>query len=251
MEVRKINSNKIRLDSLLVERGLVKSRQHAQALIMGGKVSAGGRVITKAGAATDPGSEINISEDLPYVGRGGKKLEGALDGFNIDVGGLTVMDVGASTGGFTDCLLKMGAAKVHAVDVGRGLMDFRLRSDGRVHLIEGRNIRYLGAEEVGEKVDMACIDVSFISLKKVIPRVKEFLKPSGRVLALIKPQFEVGRFEVGKGGVVRDGEKHRRVIEDIESFSVKEGLTPLGVVESQVKGRKGNKEFWLYLSCGA
>ena len=240
-------AKKVRIDILLAEKGLVESRQKAQALIMGGKVAVNGAVISKAGQGVSPESEIFIKEGLPYVSRGGLKLEGALDNFKVDVRGLTVMDVGASTGGFTDCLLKRGAKRVHAIDVGKGLIDFKLRNDDRVHLIEGRNIRYLKVEEVGEPVDIAVIDVSFISLKKVIPNVKEFLKPGGGILALIKPQFEVGKGEVGKGGVVRDPEKHRAVIEGVKSFSVEQGLKPLGVSESPIKGAKGNREFWLYL----
>jgi len=240
-------AKKVRIDILLAEKGLVESRQKAQALIMGGKVAVNGAVISKAGQGVSPESEIFIKEGLPYVSRGGLKLEGALDNFKVDVRGLTVMDVGASTGGFTDCLLKRGAKRVHAIDVGKGLIDFKLRNDERVHLIEGRNIRYLKVEEVGEPVDIAVIDVSFISLKKVIPNVKEFLKPGGGILALIKPQFEVGKGEVGKGGVVRDLEKHRAVIEGVKSFSVEQGLKPLGVSESPIKGAKGNREFWLYL----
>ncbi len=240
-------SGKVRIDVLLVERGFTRSRQRAQALIMAGRVTVGGVVIDKAGTPVDPEGEVGIKEELPFVSRGGLKLEGALDGFGIDVKELTVMDVGSSTGGFTDCLLKRGAARVFAVDVGRGLMDYGLRSDERVHLLEGRNIRHLSEEEVGEKVDLAVIDVSFISLMKVIPKVKEFLKPRGRVLALVKPQFEVGRKEVGKGGIVKDPAKHRAAVDGIKAFSEAEGFRVLGETESPIRGAKGNREFWLYL----
>lgn len=243
--VKKIG--KIRIDRLIVEKGLAESLQKAQALIMAGMVAADRVVVTKAGMEVSPASEIIIKERRPYVGRGGLKLEAALVGFNIDVKGLTVVDVGASTGGFTDCLLKRGVKLVHAVDVGKGLMDIRLRSDSRIHLLEGKNVRYLKKEEVGEKVDVAVIDVSFISLSKVIPVVKGFLKPGGRILALIKPQFELGKGEVGKGGVVRDPEKHREAVEGIKSFSTGEGLKPIGVLESPIRGAKGNREFWLNL----
>ncbi|MBI5559768.1 MAG: TlyA family RNA methyltransferase [Deltaproteobacteria bacterium] len=239
---------KIRIDRLLFEKGLAQSRHKAQALIMAAAVSVDGVLVTKAGTPVSPESAISIKEQFPYVGRGGLKLEGALDNFGIDVRGLTFMDVGASTGGFTDCLLKRGARRVHAVDVGRGLMDSKLRGDERVHLIEERTIRYLREEEVGEKVDCAVIDVSFISLTKVIPRVKEFLKPGATILALVKPQFEVGKGSVGKGGVVRDPEKHKSVIERLKSFSLGQGLKPIGVCESPVRGAKGNREFWLYLA---
>jgi 23S rRNA (cytidine1920-2'-O)/16S rRNA (cytidine1409-2'-O)-methyltransferase len=239
---------KVRIDKLLTKRGVVESRQKAQALIMAGKVLVGGGVVEKAGTEVDRESLITIKEDLPYVSRGGLKLEGALDSFKISVRGLTVLDVGASTGGFTDCLLTGGAKGVIAVDVGRGLLDWALRKDERVRVFEGRNIRYLDQAEVGEKVDMAVIDVSFISLTKVLPKVKEFLKKKGKVLALIKPQFEVGKGEVGKGGIVKDPEKHRRVVEGLETFSKDLGLSPLGVSESPIKGAKGNIEFWLYLT---
>jgi 23S rRNA (cytidine1920-2'-O)/16S rRNA (cytidine1409-2'-O)-methyltransferase len=242
-----MKEKKIRLDMLVVERGLAGSRTKAQALIMAGEVEVEGKITDKPGHLISPAALVAIKEKLPYVSRGGVKLEGAIEDFNIDVCGLTVMDVGASTGGFTDCLLKRGAKKVHAIDVGRGLMDARLRRDPRVSLLEGRNIRYLSEEEIGEKVDLAVADVSFISLKKVIPALKGFLKDGGRLLTLIKPQFEVGIGEVGKGGIVKDPEKHRKVIEELKGFSISEGFSVLGVTESPVKGAKGNKEFWLHL----
>jgi 23S rRNA (cytidine1920-2'-O)/16S rRNA (cytidine1409-2'-O)-methyltransferase len=238
---------KVRIDKLLTDRGLVRSRQKAQALIMARKVLVGGVVVDKAGTEVERDSLISLKEEFPYVSRGGIKLQGALDNFNINVEGLTAIDVGASTGGFTDCLLTRGVKGVIAIDVGRGLLDQRIREDERVRVLEGRNIRYLDPAEVGEKVDMVVIDVSFISLTKVLPRVKEFLKKKGKVLALIKPQFEVGKGEVGKGGVVKDPEKQRRVIESLKAFSQKLGLRPVGVFESPIKGAKGNREFWLYL----
>lgn len=243
----KEKKQKVRIDRLLTDRGLVESRHKAQALIMAGKVLVEGVVVDKAGTAVPSESAITIKEGLPYVSRGGLKLEGALDSFNIKVDGLKVLDCGSSTGGFTDCLLKKGAKGVVAVDVGRGLIDQRLRRDERVQLIEGRNVRYLEPREVGEVLDMAVVDLSFISLTKVLAVVKGFLKDGGTILALVKPQFEVGKGEVGKGGVVKDPEKHRRVIESIKTFSKGLGLRTLGECESPIKGAKGNKEFWLYL----
>ena len=238
---------KTRLDNLLVDRGLAASRTKAQALIMAGKVLVDGRLVDKAGKEVDPESEVTLKEGIPYVSRGGVKLAGFLDDFNLDVSGLVVLDVGASTGGFTDCLLQRGVSRVHAVDVGRGVVDLKLREDPRVHLLEGRNIRHLDPGEVGEEVDLAVIDVSFISLEKVLPVVKGFVKEGGRVLALVKPQFEVGKGEVGKGGIVRDPEKHRKVLERIEDFSRRIGLEPIARSESPIKGAKGNREFWVYM----
>ncbi len=238
---------KERLDKLLLEKGLVETREKARALILEGRVLVDGVPVDKAGKLVPEDSDIRIVEPLPYVSRGGVKLEGALRAFSIDVKGKKAMDIGASTGGFTDCLLKFGARKVYAVDVGYGLLDWKLRQDERVILLERRNIRYLDYQEVGEKVDLITIDVSFISLEKVIPKAMEFLKKGGIILALIKPQFEVGKGEVGKGGVVRDPEKHRKVIERLKTFSRSLGLRVKGVVESPLRGAKGNREFWLYL----
>lgn len=238
---------KKRLDSLIVEKGLIKSRERAKAVIMAGSVTVNGRVIDKPGVEVDENADIVIKEDLPYVSRGGVKLEGALNNFNIDVNGLVVMDVGASTGGFTDCLLKRGAKKIFAVDVGKGLLDWKLRNDERVKVIEEKNIRHLKFDDIGELVDMAAIDVSFISLKKVIPNVINFIKKDCTILALIKPQFEVGKGMVGKGGIVRDIEKQQSVIEDIKEFSISLGLDVKGVCESPIKGTKGNREFWIWL----
>ncbi|MFZ3073014.1 MAG: TlyA family RNA methyltransferase [Thermodesulfobacteriota bacterium] len=239
---------KVRLDMLLVELGLAESVLGALPIIMAGKVLVDGRVADKAGAEVLRESEVSIKEDSPFVGRGGLKLQGALKDFDITVSGLIAMDAGSSTGGFTDCLLKNGASRVYAVDVGKGLMDDSLRRDPRVCLMEGRNIRHLDAAEVGERIDIATIDVSFISLKKVIPKLKEFLKPDGRVLALIKPQFEAGKELVGKGGVVRDPLVHQAVVEDIKSFSEGAGFKVLGVSCSKITGAKGNAEFWIYLA---
>ncbi len=240
-------SKKMRLDEALLCRGLADSIETARGLVMSGSVSVRGHMVDKAGHAVAADSEITLKSKSPYVGRGGLKLAGLLDAEGFDPAGLTAIDVGSSTGGFTDCLLQRGAAKVHAVDVGVGIIDWRLRNDGRVHLLEGKNIRRLAPSEVGELVDIAVMDLSFISLKKVLPLMKGFVKRGGRVFALIKPQFEVARGEVGKGGVVRDAALQTRVVEDMRAFSLASGFRVLGIVESPVKGAKGNREFWIDL----
>ncbi|MBI1911947.1 MAG: TlyA family RNA methyltransferase [Deltaproteobacteria bacterium] len=239
---------KVRIDTLLFEKGLVGSRQKAQALIMAGKVLVNGEMVDKAGKEVNPESLITLKEEVPFVSRGGIKLTGALDKFNVVADGLVIMDVGSSTGGFTDCLLKRGAKKIFAIDVGKGILDISLRNDPRVCVLEEKNIRYMDFNEVGERVDMAVIDVSFISLEKVLPKVKEFLKEGGLVLALIKPQFEVGKGQVGKGGIVKDPEKHKAVIDRITEFAEGEGYKAIGHTESPITGAKGNKEFWILLS---
>ena len=241
---------KERLDKLLVEKGLVKSRERAKALIMAGKVLVDGKVIDKAGTSVPVDSKIELKgEDIPYVSRGGLKLETAIKEFDLKVDGFTCLDVGASTGGFTDCLLKHGAKKVYAVDVGRGQLDWKLRKDERVVSIEGFNARYLTEKEVPEKVDLAVIDVSFISLTKILPVVKNFLKPQAKIVALIKPQFELTKREVDRGkGVVRSPELHRKAIEKILSFSREIGLYPEDLTLSKPRGPKGNKEFLVLLS---
>ncbi|MEK7851041.1 MAG: TlyA family RNA methyltransferase, partial [Deltaproteobacteria bacterium] len=204
--------------------------------------------VEKAGEMVLADADIVLAgEDIPYVSRGGLKLEKALNEFNIDVTGKVAMDVGASTGGFTDCLLQRGAAKVYAIDVGYGQLDLKLRNDQRVVNIERQNIRYLERESIPEQVDIATIDASFISLTKVIPKVLEFLKGTGELIALIKPQFEVGKGEVGKGGVVRDEAKQTAVVENIRFFCEEIGLTVIGVVESPITGPKGNREFLIYI----
>lgn len=236
---------KVRLDRLLIQRGLVENPERAAAVIMAGKVLVRGNVIDKPGTGVQHDAEIILLKDSPYVGRGGLKLEGALNYFSIEVKDATVMDVGASTGGFTDCLLKKGARKVFAVDVGKGLLDWRLRNDKRVVVLEGKNIRYLAFKDIGERVDIAVIDVSFISLEKVIPKVKGFLKNKGAILALIKPQFEAKKTEVGAKGIIRDPAIHHMVIDKINIYCLNLGLVVKGVCESSIKGAKGNKEFWI------
>lgn len=241
---------KERLDKLLVEKGLVKSRERAKALIMAGKVLVDGKVVDKAGAQVRPEARIEVrGEDIPYVSRGGLKLETAIREFGLKVNGFTCLDVGASTGGFTDCLLKHGAAKVYAVDVGRGQLDWKLRNDERVVSIEGFNARYLTEKEVPEKVDLVVIDVSFISLTKILPVVKNFLKPEGKIVALIKPQFELTKREVDRGrGVVKDPELHKKAINKILNFCRENGLYPENLTLSKPRGPKGNKEFLVLLS---
>jgi len=238
---------KVRIDILITELGFVKSRQRAQALIMAGRVTVNEHRVDKAGTKVDTEARIVVKEDMPYVGRGGLKLKGALVDFAIDPSGLTAMDVGSSTGGFTDCLLQEGAEKVYAIDVGKGLIDYSLRIDSRVVLLESVNIRYLPQDAIPEKAEVIVIDVSFISLKKVLPVLVKFMAQKAMVLALVKPQFEVGKGQLDKGGIVKDPEKHRAVVDDMKVFSEAEGFEVLGTTESPIKGAKGNKEFWLYL----
>jgi 23S rRNA (cytidine1920-2'-O)/16S rRNA (cytidine1409-2'-O)-methyltransferase len=239
---------KERLDKLLVERGLAQSRARAQALILEGRVLVNGQRIDKAGHLVPTEATIVLKgEDIPYVSRGGLKLEGALKSFSINVEGLTVLDVGASTGGFTDCLLQHGARKVYAIDVGYGQLAWKLRQDLRVVSMERTNIRYLDKSRIPEPIQMAVVDTSFISLDKVLPKVASIIENQGVILALIKPQFEVGRGEVGKGGVVRDPEKQIAAVERIAQVAQKLGLRARGVIESPILGPKGNKEYFIYL----
>ena len=228
----------------MVNRGFVPSRARAQSLLMSGVVFVEGTRVDKAGTLIAKDSQIIIKEDSHrYVGRGGVKLEAALDTFKIDVNDKIALDIGASTGGFTDCLLQFGARKVYAIDVGHGQIDWGLRQDKRVVLMEKVNARYLKPEDIGELVDISTIDVSFISLTLIIPRVKNLLKPKGILIALIKPQFEVGKGEVGKKGVVRDESKFALVIEKISSFLEGEYFDIIGVMPSPILGAEGNREF--------
>ena len=241
-----MTSERPRLDRVLVERGLAASRQRAAALILAGRVTVEGRRAEKVAQQVAPDARVEVlEEDEGYVSRGGIKLAGALDGFSLSVAGLVAMDVGASTGGFTDCLLRRGARRVYAVDVGYGQLAWRLRQDPRVVVLERTNVRYLEREQIPEPVDLATVDTSFISLTKVIPRVLGFLSKNSRLLALIKPQFEVGRGLVGKGGVVRQPELHQRVVSELERFCRDQGLAVEGVVESSLLGPKGNREFFI------
>jgi 23S rRNA (cytidine1920-2'-O)/16S rRNA (cytidine1409-2'-O)-methyltransferase len=239
---------KQRLDKVLVDRGLAGSRERAKALVMEGKVLLNGKPAAKAGTMVGDTSDIRVVEpDIPYVSRGGLKLEAAIKRFGIEIGGKTAMDVGASTGGFTDCMLSMGAKRVYSIDVGYGQFDWKLRQDPRVVLLERTNIRYLEGQRIPEEIDLATVDVSFISLKKVMPKVMEFLKASGEIVALIKPQFEAGRAEVGRGGVVRDEEARLDAVSSVREALEACGLDAIGVIESPIRGQKGNIEYLIYL----
>lgn len=241
-------SKKERLDRLLVERGLAPSREKARALIMAGQVVVSDHAVSKAGEMVPLEADIRIKgEQLPYVSRGGLKLEKGLDSFAIDVTGLLALDVGASTGGFTDCLLQRGARGVIAVDVGYGQLAWKLRQDPRVVNLEKTNIRYLDPDKLPAVPDCAVIDASFISLEKVLPNTLQLIKEDGFVVALIKPQFEVGPGRVGKGGVVRDEALHAEVITSIKELAQCLGLEVGGVVESPILGPKGNREFLIHL----
>ena len=240
---------KQRLDLVLVDKGLIVSRQRAKAMIMAGKVLVNDRVVDKPGSLVDPLSPILVKQDdHPYVSRGGLKLEKALKSFPICVKNLICLDIGASTGGFTDCLLQFGAKKVYAVDVGYGQLDWKLRQDERVVVIERSNIRHLAYETINEQVDMVVADTSFISLKTVIPAAEKFMREDTGVLALIKPQFEAGKENVGKGGVVKDPETRKKVVQDIQSFFKERGYAINDVVPSPILGPKGNEEYIMSLT---
>jgi len=241
---------KTRLDVLMVEKGLVSSRERARALIMEGKVLVAGERVDKPGKVFEPDVYVSMEENTAYVSRGGLKLAAALDGFGLDPRGLTVLDAGASTGGFTHCLLERGATRVIAVDVGYGQFDWRLRNDPRVILLERTNIRFLDPAILPFPVDAAVADLSFISLRLVLGRLHDILAPGGWLLPLVKPQFEVGRADVGKGGVVRDMRKIESAVQSVKAFAAQRGFLVLGELESPIRGAKGNREFFLFLSKG-
>jgi 23S rRNA (cytidine1920-2'-O)/16S rRNA (cytidine1409-2'-O)-methyltransferase len=247
-------AKKVRLDLLLVERGLVATRERARALILAGDVRLAGQPATKAGLAVPRDADITLTTpDHPYVGRGGLKLAQALDVFGIDVRGRMGLDIGASTGGFTDVLLQRGAARVVALDVGHGQLDWRLRSDPRVTVIERLNARNLTPAALppdARAFGIVTIDVSFISLAHILPVVPPLLAPGGDVVALVKPQFEAGRDEVGKGGIVRDAAVQARVVGDVTVVADRLGLTRVGLVDSPITGMEGNREFLLHLRSG-
>ena len=237
-----------RIDKLMVRKGIVDSWEQAQSLIAQGVVRVGDRQILKSSTQVLVNAALELGENkIPYASRGGLKLEAALKEFGIYPSNKVVMDVGCSTGGFTDCLLQKGAAKVFAIDVGYGQLDWHLRQDPRVVCMERTNIRYLDPRSLGAPVDWVTIDVSFISLKKVLPKTWEVLNPGGIVLALVKPQFEVGKGEIGRGGIVRERSRHEKVIQDIASFAQSLGFIPLGHVASPIPGKKGNVEYFLHL----
>jgi 23S rRNA (cytidine1920-2'-O)/16S rRNA (cytidine1409-2'-O)-methyltransferase len=243
---------KTRLDQLLVARGLAQSRERARALILAGDVTVGGRPISKAGTLVDDGAEVVVrAADHPWVGRGGLKLVHALEAFHLDVTGRVALDVGASTGGFTDVLLQRGARRVIALDVGHGQLAWRLRTDERVTVIERLNARHLRRDDLPpdlSTVDIVTIDVSFISLRHILPAVAPLVAPPGHIVALVKPQFEAGREEVGKGGVVTDEAIHARVVDEITRAAHEVGLERLGLEPSPVAGVAGNREFFLLLA---
>ncbi len=253
---------KERLDKILVSRGLVSSRELARALIMEGKTFVDGNRITKAGTLVSNTAEIFLKEEvMPYVSRGGLKLEAAIEFFSIDVSGKIIMDVGSGTGGFTDCVLKRGAQKVYCIDVGYGQLSWPLRNDPRVVLMERLNVRYLDTiikeqrfkgrefeDLINSNIDIVMIDVSFISLIKVIPAVLVFIKEEGRILALVKPQFEVGKGEVGKGGIVREEEKRLKTVENVRKDLENLGLKTIGSFQSPLPGKSGNIEYFLYMT---
>lgn len=242
---------KERLDKLLVDLGLVPSRERARAMILAGKVVVDDHRIDKPGTRVDTEAQVRLKgEDLRYVSRGGLKLEKALQCFSTDVSGQVAIDVGASTGGFTDCLLQNGASRVYAVDVGYGQLAWKLREDPRVVNLERCNIRHLTADKLDPLPTLAVIDASFISLAKVLPDTLALLTETAEIIALIKPQFEVGRGLVGKGGVVKDPQLHQQVIENTQKLALELGCKVVGVEESPILGPKGNREFLLYLRKG-
>jgi len=232
---------KQRIDLLLVERGLAVSRTEAQCLILANQVTVDGKKIVKPGSQVPVGASIAVAERMPYVSRGGFKLEAALDAFSVSARGLVAADVGASTGGFADCLLQRGASRVYAIDVGYGQLAWSLRQDPRVVVMERTNARYL--ESLPEPIHLTTVDVSFISLTLILPRVHDWLVPDGRVIPLIKPQFEAGRKQVGKGGGVRDPDVHREVLRRTLTWASENGLPPRGLIRSPITGPAGNVEF--------
>ena len=238
-----MNRRRIRADELLVTRGLATTRSQARALILAGKVWLGDRRVEKAGELLRPDAEIRLTPEPRYVSRGGEKLAHALHAFNLDVSGWVCADFGASTGGFTDALLQHGARRVYAIDVGYGQLHYKLRNDPRVVVMERTNVRYL--ESLPDPIDLVTIDVSFISLRLVLPAAWRVLRPGGYVIALVKPQFEAGRHKVGKGGVVRDPQVHREVLERVIAAALDCGFAVLGLERSPITGAEGNVEFLL------
>ena len=240
-------SKKLRLDQLLVERGLFASREQARRAVMAGEIKVGAGIAVKASQFLDSEAAVTVQPARKYVGRGALKLEGALDHFNINVPGRIALDIGASTGGFTDCLLQRGAAKVYAVDVGHGQLDWKLRNDPHVIVLEKLNARFLSHEHIPELVDLCVIDVSFISLTLMLSNAFELVTPDGVILALIKPQFELQRADVGKGGIVLDPVLQQKAQDKIVAFVTNLGHVVSGIVPSAVKGADGNQEFFACL----
>jgi 23S rRNA (cytidine1920-2'-O)/16S rRNA (cytidine1409-2'-O)-methyltransferase len=234
-----------RIDILVVEKGLAESRARAQALIMGGEVKVGGNTVTRPGTLVSEDVEIAVSQPSPYVSRGGIKLAHALDRFQLDVSGKVAADIGASTGGFTDCLLQRGASRIYAVDVGYGQLDYRLRQDPRVVVMERINARY--PIPLPEKIDLATVDLSFISARKVLPSVSEVLKEDGYIILLFKPQFEAERREVGRGGIIKGPQIHAKVLGRFISWLVQNGYRLKGLIASPILGSEGNREFFILI----
>ena len=241
-------AKRTRIDVLMVERGLAPTREKAQALLMAGSVTVDGRAVSKPGTAVASEASVDVRAPLQYVGRGGDKMAGALDALGLDPAGAVVLDVGASTGGFTDCLLQRGAARVYDIDVGRGQLAHKLLQDPRVDSYEGVNARH--EYPLPEPVDMAVADVSFISLRLVLPQMAAHLRPGGRMLVLVKPQFEAERGAVGRGGIVRDGRTHATVLGDFVQWAIGQGHRLRGVTPSPITGTEGNREFFVLLEAG-
>lgn len=239
---------KERVDALLVARGLCESREQAKRLVLAGEVRSGDRLIEKPSVTLEHDAPLAVKEKLKFVGRGGLKIEGALEHFAVDVTGKICADIGASTGGFTDCLLQRGATKVHAVDVGTNQLAWKIRSDSRVVVKEKFNARHMVAADLGDPIELAVMDLSFISLTKVLPAVFSVLAPQGQVICLIKPQFELQREDIGKGGIVRDPALHERAVEKIRQFvTVDCQRNWLGLMESPITGTDGNREFLAWI----
>jgi 23S rRNA (cytidine1920-2'-O)/16S rRNA (cytidine1409-2'-O)-methyltransferase len=242
-------SEKLRLDVVLHERGVASTRAKARGMIMAGEIQVDGVTVDKPGTKVRPDAAIEVKSRPRFVSRGGEKLAGALAQFQIDVSGRVCADVGASTGGFTDCLLQNGAARVYAIDVGYGLIDYNLRQDSRIVLMERTNARYL--ERLEEPVDLVVVDASFISLRLLLPVIKGWLTPPADVIPLIKPQFEAGKKDIGKGGVVKDSTVHQRVLEEVLRFALDQQYSLNGLIRSPIKGPAGNIEFLAWLRWGA
>jgi 23S rRNA (cytidine1920-2'-O)/16S rRNA (cytidine1409-2'-O)-methyltransferase len=238
-------SKRSRLDVFLVEQGLCSSREQAQRAVMAGEVKIGDQVISKSSVLVAPDAAVTLQARSPYVGRGGLKLEGALDHFQLAVEGLTALDIGASTGGFTDCLLQRGAAKVYAIDVGHGQLAWKIRSDPRVVVREKLNARFLSRGDIPERIDLCVIDVSFISLTLILPNAFDLVTPDGVILALIKPQFELEARDVAHGGIVREPALHEKAQNKIRDFVLNAGHNVIGIVRSKITGVDGNQEFFI------
>ena len=238
-------SKKARLDTFLVERGFFPSREQAQRAIMAGEIRVGDAVVDKASVKVLSDAAVSVRAPSPYVGRGGVKLEGALTHFGVQVNGLTALDIGASTGGFTDCLLQRGARRVYAIDVGHGQLAWKIRSDPRVIVREKLNARFLSRADVRDPIDLCVIDVSFISLTLVLPNAFELVTPNGMILALIKPQFELQASDVGRGGIVREPALHEKAQEKIRDFVLEAGHEVMGIAPSNITGTDGNQEFFI------